>query len=111
MTRTRLLCQKERVHRTGLHRLLDSTAGMVSMTRTRLLCQKEMGLKKQREHTRSWASEGYGYGRGRVRARARVRVRFVPSSVRRPDGVDRGLPVRVRVMVTVRARARVRTTF
>ena len=50
-----MLCQKERVYWTGLHRLLDSTAGM--------LCQKERGLKKQRESKRSWASEEGGKGR------------------------------------------------
>ena len=30
------------------------------LTRTRLLCQKERGLKKQRESKRSWASEEGG---------------------------------------------------
>ena len=46
MTRTRLRCQKERVHWTGLHRLLDGTAGMVSMTRTRLRRRQERGARE-----------------------------------------------------------------
>ena len=44
LARTSLLCQKTRVHWTGLHRLLDSTTWMVSMARTSLLCQKGRGL-------------------------------------------------------------------
>ena len=52
MPRTRLLGQQERVHWTGLHRLLDSTTGMVSMPRTRLLGQQERGRKKHTERIR-----------------------------------------------------------
>ena len=52
LTRTRLLDQLERVHWTGLHRLLDITTGIVSMPRTRLLDQLERGAReaeRQRE--------------------------------------------------------------
>ena len=39
------------------------------MTRTGLLCQKERGLKKQRESKRSWASDEGGKLRVRVGVR------------------------------------------
>ena len=60
LTRWGLPCQQERVHWTGLHRLLDRTTWMVSMTRSGLPCQKERELEKQRESKRSWASEEGG---------------------------------------------------
>ena len=41
-----------RVHWTGLHRPLDSTAGMVSMTRTRMLGRQERGVERSRERAR-----------------------------------------------------------
>ena len=54
------LIDQERVHWTGLHRLLDSTTGMVSMTRSRLPGQQERGRKKHTHSKRSWASEEEG---------------------------------------------------
>ena len=53
------------------------------MTRTKLLCQKERGLKKQREIKRSWASEeggklvGVGAGLRTIKLCARDRARMI----------------------------------
>ena len=62
----RLLGQQERVHWTGLHRLLDSTTGMISMTRMRLLGQQERGSRERARETgpprreEGWALEERG---------------------------------------------------
>ena len=73
--------QQERVHWTGLHRLLDSTAGMVSMTRTGMPGQQERGRKTQRECKNLGSGLGLGLGKllsddpgGRTRVDGRLEL-------------------------------------